>query len=432
MTDLLTSDESNAASAADDESTSTEPQAAETVGVPVATDPPEPPALVPPAPPTPPPADAPQDKERPGRSGWRFTGGLVTGVVVSAIAVGAVAIARDGDDAATPAEAPATTVSADERAVDEQRADEPAVTVVPAGSSVHDLVVAVRPAIVAIHTTVTQTDFFGQEVEGAAAGSGFVLSGDGYIVTNNHVIEGAEEIEVTLDDGTTETAELIGADPRSDLAVLKIERTDLSPLQVGDSDALRVGDPVVAIGNALDLGAEPTVTGGLVSAKDRTITEPNGSVLVDLIQTDAAISPGNSGGPLLDMTGQVVGINTAVAGQGQNIGFAISINRAQVLIDQLREGNVPRHALLGVTTRPAPDGGVVVVAVQPGSAADTAGMLEGDVITAVDGETIDAPEELAATIASSQPGDEIEVTIDRDGDEQVLTVALGARDETNQ
>ena len=112
----------------------------------------------------------------------------------------------------------------------------------------------------------------------------------------------------------------------------------------------------MAIGNALDLGAEPTVTGGLISAKDRTITEPNGSVLVDLIQTDAAISPGNSGGPLLDMTGHVVGINTAVAGQGQNIGFAIAINRANDLIDQLRNGDVPQHALLGVTTQPHPDG----------------------------------------------------------------------------
>ena len=227
---------------------------------------------------------------------------------------------------------------------------------VPDGSSVHDLVVAVRPAIVAIHTTLTETNVFGQQIEGEAAGSGFVLSADGYVVTNNHVVDGASDITVTLDDGSTETAELVGADPRSDLAVLHIDRTDLTPLALGDSDKIQVGDPVVAIGNALDLGAEPTVTGGLISAKDRTITEPNGSVLVDLIQTDAAISPGNSGGPLLDMTGHVVGINTAVAGQGQNIGFAIAINRANDLIEQLRNGEVPQHALLGVTTQPTTDG----------------------------------------------------------------------------
>ena len=145
---------------------------------------------------------------------------------------------------------------------------------------------------------------------------------------------------------------MVAADPRADLAVLHVDRNDLTPLALGDSDAIQVGDPVIAIGNALDLGAEPTVTAGMVSAKDRTINEPNGQVLVDLIQTDAAISPGNSGGPLRRHAGRVVGINTAVAGQGQNIGFAISINPASSLIDQLRDGNVPRHALLGVSTSP--------------------------------------------------------------------------------
>ena len=206
---------------------------------------------------------------------------------------------------------------------------------------------------------------------------------------------------------------MVGADPRADLAVLHIDRTDLTPLTLGDSDKIQVGDSVVAIGNALDLGAEPTVTGGLISAKDRTITEPNGSVLVDLIQTDAAISPGNSGGPLLDMTGHVVGINTAVAGQGQNIGFAIAINRANDLIKQLRNGEVPQHALLGVTTQPNSNGdpGAVVVSVQAGSAADEAGIQEGDVITGLDGDTVDGPEDLAALIAGHQPGDKVTVKL---------------------
>ena len=261
------------------------------------------------------------------------------------VAGGAVLINNDNGDASSASQPAATTPA------ESDSADSSSVTVVPDGSSVHDLVVAARPAIVAIHTTLTETNVFGQQIEGEAAGSGFVLSADGYIVTNNHVVDGASDITVTLDDGTTETAKLVGADPRADLAVLHIDRTDLTPLALGDSDKIQVGDSVVAIGNALDLGAEPTVTGGLISAKDRTITEPNGSVLVDLIQTDAAISPGNSGGPLLDMTGHVVGINTAVAGQGQNIGFAIAINRANDLIKQLRNGEVPQHALLGVTTQ---------------------------------------------------------------------------------
>jgi S1-C subfamily serine protease len=382
-----------------------------------------------PAPPAPPPrADSsPKEQPRGQRPRWRFAGGVVTGIAVSALVAGsAVLIDDDSDSAPTAAEGDAAA------SVESENADASSVTAVPAGSSVYDLVVAVRPAIVAIHTTVTETDVFGEEIEGEAAGSGFVLSGDGYVVTNNHVVEGASDITVTFDDGSTEEAELVGADPRSDLAVLHVDRTDLEPLALGDSDAIRVGDPVVAIGNALDLGAEPTVTGGLISAKDRTITDPNGSVLVDLIQTDAAISPGNSGGPLLDTTGQVVGINTAVAGQGQNIGFAIAINRANDLIEQLRNGETPQHALLGVTTRANPDGaGAVVVSVQAGAAADEAGIEQGDVITALDGESVDGPQDLAARIARHQPGDEVTVEHQRDGESQTVDVTLGAHDEAN-
>ena len=157
-------------------------------------------------------------------------------------------------------------------------------------------------------------------------------------------------------------------------------------------------------------------------------------MLVDLIQTDAAINPGNSGGPLLDMTGHVVGINTAVAGQGQNIGFAIAINRANDLIDQLRNGDVPQHALLGVTTTaerqtatPVPSS----LSVQAGSAADDAGIQEGDVITGLDGDAVGGPEDLAALIAGHQPGDAVNVTLERGGKEQTLDVTLGAHDQTD-
>jgi S1-C subfamily serine protease len=392
----------------------------------------DPPAHFPPAPPGSPPAPAPSGKEQPRgrRPGWRFAGGVVTGVVVSAlVAGGAVLINNDNGDA-SPASVATTPDKSNSNSSDSGNSS--SVTVVPAGSSVHDLVVAARPAIVAIHDTLTETNVFGQQVEGEAAGSGFVLSADGYIVTNNHVVDGASDITVTLDDGKTETAKLVGADPRADLAVLHIERTDLTPLALGDSDKIQVGDSVVAIGNALDLGAEPTVTGGLVSAKGRTITEPNGSVLVDLIQTDAAISPGNSGGPLLDMTGHVVGINTAVAGQGQNIGFAIAINRANDLIKQLRNGEVPQHALLGVTTQANTNGdpGAVVVSVQAGSAADQAGIKEGDVITDLDGDSVGGPEDLAALIAGHQPGDTVTVKFERGGKSQSIDVTLGAHDQS--
>jgi S1-C subfamily serine protease len=369
------------------------------------------------------------------RPGWRFAGGVVTGVVVSALVAGGAALINNDNGGSSPASAdqPAVTTPAKS---DSSSSGASTVTVVPNGSSVHDLVVAVRPAIVAIHDTLSETNVFGQQVQGEAAGSGFVLSKDGYIVTNNHVVDGATDITVTLDDGKTEKATVVGSDPRADLAVLHINRTDLTPLTLGDSDKIQVGDSVVAIGNALDLGAEPTVTGGLISAKGRTITEPNGTVLVDLFQTDAAISPGNSGGPLLDMTGHVVGINTAVAGEGQNIGFAIAINRASQLIDQLQKGQTPQHALLGVTTQPNTDAngatapGAVVVSVQAGSAADQAGIKQGDVITNLDSDAVDGPESLAALIAGHQPGDKVTVKFERDGKSQTVDVTLGAHDQS--
>ena len=368
----------------------------------------------------------------PRRSGRRFAAGIATGVAISAAAVGGVVLVdRAGDDGvASSTPAPVTNVAVTTVA-EQPPAEASAVTLVPEGSSVHDLVVAVRPSIVAIHTTITQTDLFGQSVEGEAAGSGFVWSADGYVVTNNHVIEGAAEITVTFDDGTSERAELVAADPRSDLAVLRVERTDLVPLTIGDSDAIRVGDPVVAIGNALDLGAEPTVTGGMVSAKERTIDTQNGEVLVHLLQTDAAISSGNSGGPLLDMSGRVVGINTAVASQGQNIGFAIAITPAEQIVQQLRDGQVPRHALLGVSARPTTDGtaGALVAAVEPGSAADAAAIEVGDVITSLAGDPVENPEQLVAAIISRQPGDAVEVVLRRDGETVTVTATLGAHDE---
>ena len=188
--------------------------------------------------------------------------------------------------------------------------------------SISDLVDAVRPSVVSVRQEVTQTDPLGQTARGQAAGTGFVLSADGYIVTNNHVIAEGDSPVVTFADGTTEPATIVAGDPSRDLAVLKVDRTDLVPLAVGDSDELRLGDQLIAVGYALDLNGEPSVTAGILSAKNRTITEENGAQLVNLLQTDTAINPGNSGGPLLNGRGEVVGINTAIAGGAQNIGFA--------------------------------------------------------------------------------------------------------------
>lgn len=379
-----------------------------------------------PLPPPPPPTTRASDTGPRGRR--RFVTGLLAGAAVTGLGFGAATIALDDDtttvvERATPATVDVTTESGGSSATSAASDDRGGLA-----ASIHDLVVDARPSIVAIHTTVTQTDMFGQPVQGESAGSGFVLSEDGYIVTNAHVVRGSDDISVSLDGGETLAAELVAADPQADLAVLKVDRAGLQPLPLGDSEALRVGDPVVAIGNALDLGAEPTVTSGIVSAKDRSITVPGGGSLVDLIQTDTAINPGNSGGPLLNLSGEVVGINTAVSGQGQNIGFAISIVPAQELIDQLRTGEVPRHALLGVSTRPAADGtGAQVLAVEPGSAAAAAGIEVGDVIVAVDDAPITSPQELGVAIAERRPGDDVTVTVQRDGRQVQLDTTLGER-----
>lgn len=374
--------------------------------------------------------------DSPPKAKRRFLAGVATGFVAAGLVAGSIIlIDRVGNDgsAGTPTGSAATSVTLSSGSI-----------------SLHALVVQARPSIVAIHTTVTQTDLYGREFLGEAAGTGWVVSADGFIATNAHVVEGSESISVTLGDGTTEDANLVASDPRADLAVLRIDRDDLVPLPLGDSESLNVGDSVVAIGNALDLGAEPTVTGGIVSAKNRTIVERNGQTLVNMIQTDAAINLGNSGGPLLDLQGRVVGVNTAVSGQGENIGFAISIDRARTMIQQLQNGDVPLHALLGVTTRavstvddaseatPDPDAsapaaiptGAEIVSIEPGTAAAETDLDIGDIILDVDGDTITNPRDLVAAIARKEPGDTVTITVGRESDIETIEVTLGAHENT--
>jgi putative serine protease PepD len=365
-------------------------------------------------PPTPP---APPTHRTHDRKGGRFAAGIALGALVGASVAGGIVAVTDNGNSATPAPATAPT----------------AVTpVADAHNVIASLVKKVEPSVVSIHDDVTQTDPFGQTQSGQAAGSGFVLTADGYIVTNNHVVDGATDVTVDFHDGSTVKAKIVAADPNSDLAVLKVDRAGLTPLAQGSSSSLEVGDQLVAIGNALDLSGGPTVTTGIVSATGRSLSEENGVTLTDMIQTDTAINPGNSGGPLLNMAGEVVGINTAVAGQAQNIGFAISIDHAKSLIEQLQQGDVPAHALLGVVTQPSPDGnGVEVVQVDPGSGAETAGLRAGDVITKVDSTVIDGPDTLGGVIAGHQPGDKVTVTYTRDGVDHTVTAALGTKSASN-
>jgi S1-C subfamily serine protease len=358
--------------------------------------------------PTPPEPSTPRPRSR-----GRFGAGVLVGVALTGAAVGGYAIGQQDEPSAVVTTA-APPVAAQDVSV--------------STGSISDLVDAVRPSVVSVRQEVTQTNPLGQTSRGQAAGTGFVLSADGYIVTNNHVIAEGDSPVVTFADGTTEPATIVAGDPSRDLAVLKVDRTDLVPLAVGDSDALRLGDQLIAVGYALDLNGEPSVTAGILSAKNRTITAENGAQLVNLLQTDTAINPGNSGGPLLNSSGEVVGINTAIAGGAENIGFAIAITPVMDVIDSLRDGSVPDRALMGVTTQPTGEGlGVEIVEIADGSGAADSDLRVGDVIVAVDDTDITDPTSLGAAIAEYQPGDTVTVTVERDGSTQDVPVTLGTR-----
>jgi len=288
--------------------------------------------------------------------------------------------------------------------------------------STHELVAQVAPAVVSIVVETVSYNWFWQAVPQTGAGSGIIVSSDGYIVTNNHVVEDAEKVIVTLSDGRTFDATIVGTDAQTDLAVVKIDASNLSYLHFlsNSLEQLSVLDPVVAVGNALALPGGPTWTTGVVSNLGRSIQEDTGVVLNDIIQTDAAINAGNSGGPLLDTAGQVIGINVAIASNAENIGFAISTDTAIPVVQSLiTEGKVVRP-WLGVsviTVTPtiqqyyhlSVNAGALITSVSSASPADEAGLRPGDVITKMDEEDISTAAELTAAITSHQIGDQIEI-----------------------
>jgi S1-C subfamily serine protease len=253
------------------------------------------------------------------------------------------------------------------------------------------------------------------------AGSGTILTADGEVLTNAHVVEGARTIEVFLNgEENGRAADLIGMNSAEDVALVKIRNASgLPTAELGRSADLRVGDSVIAIGNALNLGATATVTEGIVSALNREIQAP-GVDLDGLIQTDAAINPGNSGGPLVDAQGRVVGVDTAVAGDAQNIGFALAIDNVKPIIEALRAGKgttstvAGQQAFLGVTLEDA-TGGAGVAQVVDGSPADDAGLRAGDVITKVDSTTVSSSADAVSAIRSHEVGDTVTITWTRNG-----------------
>ena len=268
-------------------------------------------------------------------------------------------------------------------------------------------------------------------------GSGFIIDKDGYIVTNNHVIDNADKIVVILNDEKEFEAQIVGRDKNTDLALIKIESNrNLPVLQFGDSDALKVGQWVVAIGNPF--GLEQTVTAGIVSAKGRVI---GSGPYDDFIQTDASINPGNSGGPLLNMKGEVVGINTAIVAGGQGIGFAIPVNLAKNIIVQLKSTGEVTRGWLGVGIQDISEEvaeyygikekkGVLVTEVFPGDPADLAGIKPKDIILSVNGKAVDNARQLTGMIADIRVGDKIQIKINRSGKTQNIDVKIAKREET--
>jgi serine protease Do len=312
---------------------------------------------------------------------------------------------------------------------------------------------ATRPAVVNVSTLQRRAEdpmqnflrhFFGGEPPTgprASLGSGFIASQDGYVVTNNHVVGGGGQIVVKLDNGSEHAATVVGTDPATDVALLKIEARGLPVLPFGDSDKLQVGEPVMAIGNPF--GLDQTVTRGIVSAKERFI---GAGRYDDFIQTDASVNPGNSGGPLIAYHGAVVGINTAIfsqSGGSIGIGFAIPINLAKTILPQLRERGAVVRGWLGVAVVPVTaqiaqasgltePRGAMVESVLPGSPAERAGLQKGDVIVAVNDQPVVAPPELTRRIASLPPGTNAQVAVIRERARKTLAVELGRLPERPQ
>jgi S1-C subfamily serine protease len=318
-------------------------------------------------------------------------------------------------------------------------------------TAVRQVVEQVRPAVVQITNLQQQPGaFLNPTAVPAGVGSGVIYDNQGHVLTNEHVVSGAQQLQVSLPDKRSFGARIVGTDPQTDLAVIQIQGdgSSLPVATLGDSGQLQVGDWVVAIGNALALPGGPTVTQGVVSALGRTVQEPGnqpntaGPFLFNAIQTDAPINPGNSGGALVNLDGQVIGINTLVAGQAepgvqaQGIGFAIAIATARPIADQLVTSGRAVHPFLGIQYAPLTpaiaaqlgvnvQNGIVIGAVVPGSPADNAGLRARDVVTAVDGQQITDESSLAEVLSQHQPGDSVTLTVVRSGQQQNVQATLG-------
>ena len=303
-----------------------------------------------------------------------------------------------------------------------------------------EVVKLLTPSVVNITTELASASLLNTPFPPNGTATGVILSREGHVLTNNHVVETGQSITVTLNDGSNHEAEVVGQDPVTDLAVIKIVDVEgLEPARLGDSSTLMVGEDVIAIGHAMGLPGAPTVSKGVVSALERSIDTTHNTTIVDLIQTDASINPGNSGGPLVNSRAEVIGINTIVVSVGQGIGFAININDAKEVARQIIDQGFVRRGYLGVLPAAITPQvaaylgidsdveGIFLRQVLPGSVADDAGLKPGDIILSMDDQTLRNTGELSKFLISHQPGDTMNVTLLRDGDELIASITLGER-----
>jgi putative serine protease PepD len=304
-----------------------------------------------------------------------------------------------------------------------------------AGESVADMTSStaalykrVKDSVVEIKAATSGSDAFGNERQGEATGSGFVIDEQGHIVTNEHVVSGSESVRVEFSDGSEVAAEVVGTDPSTDIAVLDVNRpaVQLTPVSFASEGTLEVGDPVIAIGSPF--GLQGTLTTGVVSALGREIQSPNGFTIENAVQTDAALNHGNSGGPVLNTQGRVVGVAAQIRSEnGGNVGIGYAVpgdTAKRVAADLIQDGSV-EHAYLGVSL--PNDGAAQIEEVNDGTPADRAGLRAGDKVTAVDGDAIESGDELRERIDAKRPGDKLTLTITRSGDERTVEVTLGER-----
>jgi putative serine protease PepD len=363
----------------------------------------------------------------------RRTSALVVAVALASGAGGA-AVYGLADGGGTSATAPAAVATPSPTA-------RPAAAVKTSGGlSVNQIYQRADPGVVDIKVTQSggnsPTDNFGGPggpggggQESQAEGSGFVIDQDGHIATNQHVVDGASSIKVTFSNGHTASAKVVGTDPSTDVAVIKVDapKSELHPLAFANSNDVQVGDGVVAIGSPF--GLEGTVTTGIVSALNRTIDAPNNFTISGAIQTDAAINHGNSGGPLLDTDGNVIGINAQIesdSGGNDGVGFAIPSSVVQSVAQQLISSGKVQHAYLGVQLTDA-SGGAGVAQVANGGPADDAGLRSGDVVTSIDGKAVAGSDALVTAVDSHKPGDQVTLKVRRGGNTTDIKVKLGTR-----